>query len=133
VAPPVTSPTSSLEGAVLVRLPAADRGWAAGLPAAPDAAVLTVTVGHPSLVPVPVDDLLDGGYRIVGVASDHRPIGPCVDVLVPPELRRDAPDWFHELVSRAERVFDLRLGPVLRVLAGELHLHLRALGGRGTD
>lgn len=124
--PSVTSRVAPTDGAVLVRLPATDRGWAADLPPVPGGQVLTVTVGHPDLLPVPVDDLVRGGYRVVGVASDHRPVGRNVDVLVPGALRERSPAWFRSMVSRAERVFDLRLGPVLRVLAAELELHLSA-------
>jgi hypothetical protein len=122
------SPTAAqepAEGALLVRLPARDRSWAARLPAVPDGWTLTVTVGHPDLLPVPVDDLVSGGYRIVGVAADHRPVGRSIDVYVPPELRDQHPGWWTDLLERAERVFDLRMGPVRMVLASELDLHLR--------
>ena len=117
------------DGAVLVRISASERTWASTLPAVPCGRVLTVTVGHPGLLPVPVDDLLEGGYRVVGVAADHRPVGRTIDVLVPRDLRDEAPLWWSELVARAERVFDLRHGPVQRVLAAELALHLRAMAG----
>ena len=124
-------PTSDVptDGAVLVRIGANERTWASTLPVVPDGRVLTVTVGHPSLFPVPIDDLVDGGYRVVGIAAEHRPIGRTIDVLVPRDLREDAPAWWSELVARAERVFDLRHGPVQRVLAAELELHLRATVG----
>jgi hypothetical protein len=114
------------DGAVIVRLTATDRGWVAALPPVPDGRQLTVSVGHPSLLPVPVDELIARGYRIVGVAAEHRPIGLNVDVLVPRELRAAHPDWWVQLLGQAERVFDLRLGPVRHVLAAELALHLRA-------
>lgn len=114
------------DGTVLVRVAAPDRSWARRLPPVPDDRVLTVTVGHPQLLPVPVDDLVGGGYRIVGVAADHRPVGRTIDVLVPADLRRDHPEWWLLLLPLAERVFDLRLGPVQRVFAAELDLHLRA-------
>jgi hypothetical protein len=113
------------EGSVLVRIPAPDRTWARQLPPVPGGRTLTVTVGHPALLPVPVDDLVGGGYRIVGIAVAHRPVGRTVDILVPGDLRRDHPSWWGELLPRAERVFDLRHGPVQRVLAAELELHLR--------
>lgn len=85
--------------------------------------MLTVTVGTSALLPVPVDDLVDNGYRVVGAAAGGRGIGPTVDVLVPADLRREHPAWWRELLTDAERVFDLRLGPVLEVLANELELH----------
>lgn len=116
-----------VDGSVLVRIPAHDRGWARALPTSPGFEPLTVTVGHPDLLPVPGDDLVAAGYRVVGVASEHRPIGFTVDVLVPADLREDHPRWWAEMLARAERVFDLRLGPVQVVLAAELALHARAL------
>lgn len=125
-----TPPGEALtEGSVLVRLPAPDRGWAARLPAVPDGRTLTVTVGHPTLLPVAVDDLVSGGYRLVGVAAAQRPVGFSVDVLVPPDLRGAHPDWWSRLVASAERVFDLRHGPVLRVLEAELRMHAAAVAG----
>jgi hypothetical protein len=114
------------DGTLLVRVPAADRAWARQLPPVPGGRTLTVTVGHVDLAPVPADDLVASGYRIVGVASDHRPLGRLVDVCVPPDLRAAHPAWWVALVERADRVFDPRLGPVARVLAAELDLHRRA-------
>ena len=120
---PPPAPARFEDGTVLVRVRASDRGWAARLPQVPDGRTLTVTVGHPGLLPVPADDLVRNGYRLVGVAAEHHPIGRSVDVLVPPDLQREHPEWWRGLLDRAERVFDLRLGPVQRVLAVELGLH----------
>jgi hypothetical protein len=117
------------DGDVLVRLPAFDRSWPSGIPAVPSGWTLTVTLGHPRLVPVDADQLVTAGYRIVGAAVEHRPIGLVIDVLVPRALRLAAPDWWDEVHARAERVFDLRLGPVRSVLAAELALHLKAQAG----
>ncbi|MEX1177512.1 MAG: hypothetical protein WEB09_03535 [Nitriliruptor sp.] len=117
------------EGTLLVRVPAAGRAWARELPRVPGGRVLTVTVGAADLAAVPADDLVAGGYRIVGVAADHRPLGRLVDICVPPDLRAAHPDWWVTLVGLADRVFDPRLGPVARVLAAELDLHRRAVAG----
>jgi hypothetical protein len=126
--PPVLRPAPPpvpTDGSVLVRLAAPDQSWARRLPAVPGGRTLTVTVGHPALLPVPVDDLVGGGYRIVGVAAVHRPVGRTIDVLVPGDLLGTHPQWWEQLVTLAERVFDLRHGPVQRVFAAELDLHLR--------
>jgi hypothetical protein len=120
---PVRDPA---DGDVLVRLPALDRGWPSELPAVPAGWTLTATLGHPRLLPVDADRLVDGGFRIVGAAAEHRPIGLVVDVLVPRALRETEPAWWDDVRARAERIFDLRLGPVRFVLAAELELHLRA-------
>lgn len=117
-----------LDGAALVRLPARNRAWPATLPRVPGGRVLTVTVGHPDLVPVAADELLAHGYRIAGVADADRAVGHVVDVLVPASVREHAPDWWQGVRSLADRVFDLRMGPVRLVLARELDLHLRAAG-----
>lgn len=116
--PPSSIPTTGQ--AVLVRLAATDRRWVASLPAVPGDRALTVSVGRPGLLPVPADDLATRGYRVVGVATR---VGPYVDVLVPLSLQASEPTWWESLIRRAERVFDLRLGPVRLVLAEELELH----------
>jgi hypothetical protein len=114
---------------VLLRLPAEDRAWAQTLPRVPGGAKVTVTLGHPDLVPEDPTLLWAAGYHVVGVASEARPIGAVVDLLVPAELREAAPDWWQQVLSRARRAFDLRLGPVLSVLEAELAMHRRALEG----
>lgn len=105
---------------MLVRLAAPDRGWVQRLPAVPDEPVLTVSVGHEGLLPVPADELRARGYRVVGTSAT---LGSHVDVLVPLALGTAHPSWWQALVTRAERVFDLRLGPVRVVLAAEIELH----------
>lgn len=116
------------DGSVLVRVRASGPDWIARLPVVPADHVLTVTVGHPSLLPVPVDDLIAGGYRIVGAADEERSFGTCIDVFVPAQLRAQHPRWWGRLVETADRIFDLRMGPVRAVLGDELELHLTAAG-----
>lgn len=124
---PSTLQPAITDGDVLVRLPAADETWATTLPPLPRGVVVTVTLGHPRLVPNSTQDPLGAGYRVVGVATEHRPIGPVVDLFVSAGLRDAHPEWWTALLARAERVFDLRLGPVQRVLATELALHTRSI------
>lgn len=114
-------------GAVLVRLPAGEPDWPARLPALPDGEQVTLTLGRPDLLPLDTGPLRARGYRVVGAASEHRPLGPVVDLLVTEALRARAPGWWSEVLASAERVFDLRLGPVQVVLRSELLLHARAL------
>lgn len=116
------------DGSVLVRVRANGPDWIARLPTVPADRVLTVTIGHPSLLPVAVDDLIAGGYRIVGAADEERSFGTCVDVFVPASLRAEHPGWWRDLADVADRVFDLRMGPVWAVLGEELELHLAASG-----
>lgn len=123
---PSTLPPPVLEGAVLLRIPATGTAWAASLPILPVGLVLTVALGHPDLLGAGGDADLPAGYRVVGVATGRRPIGHTVDIFVSAEARETHPAVWDRLVHRAERVFDLRLGPVQQVLAAELGLHTRA-------
>lgn len=122
----------SLDGAVLVRLPAADPSWPDRLPPVPGRRVLTVCLGHADLLPNRPGGPTSG-YRIVGVASSRAPVGPTVDVLVPQELRLAEPRWWGELAATASRIFDLRMGPVQEVLSSQLALHLADAGGVEAD
>lgn len=113
--------------AVLVRVPAHGPAWARSLPTVPGGATVTVTLSDRRLLAVPADDLVVGGYRIVGMHAADRPDrGQVVDLLVPARLREQYPQWWGRLVAMAERVFDCAHGPVQRVLAAELSLHLSA-------
>lgn len=112
---------------VLIRLSAGSRRWPDTLPPVPGSRVLTISVGHPRLLPLDSAGLETLGYRVVGVAVAHRPIGATIDILVPRSLVVAEPGWVGVLRSRAERVFDLRMGPVQQVLAAELAVHRRAV------
>lgn len=122
---PVTAPPLP-EGAVLLRLPVVGPSWPEALPAVPLGSRVTVTVGRPELLP---DSRAAAarGYLVVGAASDIRPLGDVVDLLVLPELQQAAPRWWGELLGQAHRAFDLRHGPVQRVLGAELAMHAQAL------
>lgn len=122
---PVTAPALP-EGSVLLRLPVRDRGWPQQLPPVPAGARVTVTVGRADLLPDPTV-AAGRGYLVVGAASEARPIGDVVDLLVSPELQGSAHAWWTDLLERSHRAFDLRHGPVQRVLAAELAMHAQAL------
>ena len=115
--------------AILLRLPVDGPGWALALPPVPDGAEVTVTLGHPDLLPADSGPARARGYRIVGAASEKRPLGSVADLLVPGELQQSAPEWWDAVLRRASRAFDLRLGPVQQVLDAELALHAAALEG----
>lgn len=123
----VTPPAPITEDAVLVRVAVQGRGWPRLLPATPRGVMLTVTVGHPRLLPVAEDELRRAGYRVAGVTDARQPLDRSIDVLVPTSLHETEPIWWAALFARAERVFDLRHGPVQHVLAPQLALHARAL------
>lgn len=113
-------------GAVLVRVRARDAGWVRRLPPVPGRDRVTVSVSSPALRDVAPADLLATGYRIVGVhpwrvaTDDHG----SVDLLVTAAQIDRHPVWWQDLVAVAERAFDLRHGPVQRVLGDEIALHL---------
>jgi hypothetical protein len=86
---------------------------------------VTVTVGRSELLPDPAL-ASRRGYLVVGAASDARPIGDVVDLLVAGELQEAAPAWWTEVLGRSHRAFDLRHGPVQRVLGAELAMHAQA-------
>jgi hypothetical protein len=113
--------------AVLLRLPVEGRDWPSTLPEVPDGGQVTVTLGHPELVPADPGPARIRGYHVVGAASEHRPLGSVADLLITAELREAAPAWWEAVLRRASRVFDLRLGPVQQVLSAELALHVDAL------
>jgi hypothetical protein len=123
VSAPQTADAAPTLGAVLVRLPVEDGAWATALPPVPDGWTLTVSLGHPSLLPIPEDELTSRGYAVVGIATARAPVGRSVDVLVPGALQAAEPRWWEQLGCRASRVFDLRMGPVLAVLGNQLALH----------
>ncbi|MEX2328531.1 MAG: hypothetical protein WD575_02280 [Nitriliruptoraceae bacterium] len=110
------------DGAILVRIPVDDASWADLLPPAPAGRTLTVSVGHPVLVPA-IDTLEARGYRFAGVVDPTRLTGHSVDVMIPADVRTQFPDLVTTLMGMADRVFDLRMGPVMHVLAAELALH----------
>jgi len=125
----LTRPRSLPADAILLRLQVDGPDWTMELPSVPDGAEVTVTLGHPDLLPVDTRPARDRGYRIVGAASEQRPLGSVADLLVSGELRQAAPAWWDAVLRRATRAFDLRLGPVQQVLDAELALHAAALEG----
>lgn len=120
-----TVDAASPHRAVLVRLPIGGRDWAAALPPVPPGWRLTISLGHPDLLPIPHETVRARGYEVVGVATARAPIGLSVDVLVPDTLRLAEPSWWEQLARGATRIFDLRMGPVLALLGNQLALHHR--------
>ena len=117
-----TRPAQPAEGPVLVRIDAGDARWVHGLPSLPDGLRVSVTVGDASLR-ADEDELRVRGYDLIDVVPGRRP-GRHADLLVPNTLRDDHARWFAALLLVADRVFDLRFGPVQIVLHDELVAHL---------
>jgi len=110
------------EGPVLVRLGAADPSWVHGLPSVPEPLRVGITVGDASLLSA-AEELAARGFDLIEVVPGRRP-GPHADILVTAALREAHPRWFAALLLVADRVFDLRFGPVQMALHDELVAHL---------
>jgi len=110
------------EGPVLVRVAAGSASWVQGLPQVPDAQRVGVTVGDASLRDAGAALALRG-YDLIQVVPGRRP-GAHADLLVHAALREGHPRWFSALLLVADRVFDLRFGPVHLALHDELVAHL---------
>lgn len=117
-----THPARPAEGPVLVRLAANGSEWVHGLPQVPELERVGVTVGDAALC-ADRDELAARGYDLIDVVPGRRP-GPHADLLVTAHLRESHPRWFAALLLVADRVFDLRFGPVHVALHDELVAHL---------
>jgi hypothetical protein len=117
-----TSPARSAEGPVLVRIAADDAAWVHSLPSLPEPLRVGMTVGDASLASH-VEELEARGYDLIEVVPGRRP-GRHADVLVTAALREEHPRWFAAMLLVAQRVFDLRFGPVQIALHDELVAHL---------
>jgi hypothetical protein len=116
-----TRSARAAEGPVLVRV-VAGSDWVHGLPPLPESERVRVTVGDAALRD-DRDGLAQRGYDLIEVVPGRRP-GRHADLLVPAVLREQHPRWFAALLLIADRVFDLRFGPVHVALHDELVAHL---------
>ena len=117
-------PARPAEGPVLVRVAATEAEWVRGLPNVPAGSRVGVTVGDAGLRGC-TDELALRGYDLIDVVPGRRP-GEHADLLVTATLRDAHPRWFSSLLLVADRVFDLRFGPVHVALHDELVAHLPA-------
>lgn len=115
-------PARPAEGPVLVRITADGTDWVQGLPPVPGPDRVGVTVGDAALE-ADRDALALRGLDLIGTVPGRRP-GRHADLLITAELRRTHPRWFAALLLVADRVFDLRFGPVHVALHDELVAHL---------
>jgi hypothetical protein len=109
-------------GALLVRVATTGPSWVGRLPPVPGGLEITVSVSAPDQREIPSDRLAASGYRIVGCHPNRT---GTVDLLVPASVIAAHPDWWRQVLAVADRAFDLRLGPVQRILGAEISLHLR--------
>ena len=109
-------------GALLVRVATTGPSWIDRLPPVPGQHEITVSLSDPTQREIPSARLAASGYRIVGCHPNHT---DTVDLLVPAAVIADHREWWREVLAVADRAFDLRLGPVQRILGAEISLHLR--------
>lgn len=115
--------------ALLLRLPVDGHDWSEHLPPAPPGEDVTVAFSS-AIAMARHGELLDSlGYRCVGVVVTGRPRGApaTCDVLVARTLAVEHAAWWRALADRAERAYDLAMGPVAVALADAVDVH-RAAG-----
>jgi hypothetical protein len=117
LAPPV--------GGALVRIHSDDASWIHRLPAVPDGDAVTVTVSTRAQRDVSDDDLARSGYRIVG-RQPSSTLPDAVELLVPAATMAAHERWWRQVLTVADRAFDLRLGPVQLVMGSHIGPHLQA-------
>ena len=134
----------ALVGAVLVRHPVAPSEWWRELPEVPGSTIVTASFPTPlnahsarprpsqnGSQPTSILDARTGGYRQVvapyppGLQESGE--GLSADVLVTAAMRESHDEWWTQLKGGAQRIFDLRMGPVLSAFEAVLARHLDAL------
>ncbi|MEX2487242.1 MAG: hypothetical protein WD377_06465 [Nitriliruptoraceae bacterium] len=120
---------SRLEGAVLVRVISRPQlSLTDELPVRRVGPPATITIDGFDLPTDQQGELEALGYRLAGrCRHPRRDLRATIDVLVTGAHRTTDPAWWTALRGRAERIYDLGMGPVRLVLADELDVHLAAV------
>jgi hypothetical protein len=106
----------------LVRLPVEAGAWAESLPPVPERHRVTLSFSSAALRDEHGDAVELLGYVLVASPSD--PTGPdAAWLVVPAELARSHPRWWSTIRKRADAVYHLGMGPVLRRFASLLDAH----------
>lgn len=108
-----------------VEVAVADGAWVEQLPPAPSTRPVTISFDDLELAArdrTAVDDL---GYTVVGTAT-VRHADDVAHLLVPLSAIEDHPRWWRAVLDLAERVYDLRFGPVQLALVDVLRAHTRS-------
>jgi hypothetical protein len=113
---------TSDEPGALVRLPIGSGPWAESLPPAPDGHRVTVSFSSPALAEEHGDAVRLLGYVLVN-GPDDEDTEPLAWLVVPAALARSHPRWWTTIRSRADAVYHLGMGPVLRQFAAVLRPH----------
>lgn len=109
-------------GGALVRVHADDGSWVHRLPTVPRGCTITVSTATAAQREVGAADLLHSGYRITGRQPSSR-LPAAVELLVNADMMAAEPAWWRQLLTVADRAFDLRLGPVQAVMGSHLRAH----------
>jgi len=105
----------------LVRLPLAPGPWAESLPPVPDGHVVTVSFSSGVATAEHSDALGLLGYRVVD--GPEEPGDEMAWMLVSSALATEHPAWWQALRAGCDRVYALKMGPVLRTLEPLLRAH----------
>lgn len=113
--------------AALVRMPVEPGAWAESLPPAPDEHRVTLSFSSAALLDEHGDAVGFLGYVLVPHPPDAT--GPdAAWLVVPAELARAHPRWWSMIRTRADAVYHLGMGPVVRRFAPLLEAHGVLLG-----
>lgn len=124
---PLRSPSPQMpnEG-VLLRCAVDDGPWAEEVPPAPGRAPVTVSLSDADAHAHHAEPLRNLGYVVVTHPVPVRGVA-VADFLVTTDTAHAHRDWYVALAKRADRAFDLRMGPVVASLAAVLGAHAGAL------
>lgn len=120
---PGTGAARSGAGA-LVRLPLTPGPWAESLPPVPEGHVVTVSFSSSAATVEHEEALVLLGYRVV--AGPEEPGDERAWMLVSSALAGEHPAWWQALRTGCDRVYALKMGPVLRALEPLLRAHFTA-------
>jgi hypothetical protein len=113
------------ELSLCVEVAVADASWMDDLPPAPVTAPITVTFDDAGLAGRDADAIEELGYRYAGIAPVHH-AHQVAHVTVTWDLVARHPRWWRALLAVAQRVYDLRFGPVQQALREVLDVHATA-------
>jgi hypothetical protein len=116
--------------AVLARVPVSAERWAEALPPAPADAVVTMSFSSPAVLADHAEALQLLGYRVLdapSLPSEER----VAWMLVGRDVIENRRPWWEAVRCHADRVYDLRFGPALRLLDAIVAAHLTTADGPG--
>lgn len=125
MASPLDAPLQPPTGSVLVRLPILGPDALATLPAVPAPHQVTISLGDPALRALVAPGTLEAlGYQLVGAHDVDGLLLPEALVLVRAVLVTAHTAWMKRLLARADKAWDLDLGPARMIMRSRIERHL---------